>query len=152
MNYYKNYTKEYIYYMGAIQNSITAALGAITGAAVAGKHMKDIKAKEEEQGLLAKEQYHEAAADIKGLQEQLSSKKNEWGEAEGDLAILNAKRTGGKGNTKAALDEKKKAKMSEIDAAKRAFEELSDRIEAKKAMKQRAEIMMSKANKWGGIK
>ena len=60
---------------------------------------------------------------------------------------MNAKRTGGKGNTKAALDEKKKAKMSEIDAAKRAFEELSDRIEAKKAMKQRAEIMMQKANK-----
>ena len=65
---------------------------------------------------------------------------------------MNAKRTGGKGNTKAALDEKKKAKMSEIDAAKRAFEELSDRIEAKQAMKKRAEIMMSKANKWGGIK
>ena len=65
---------------------------------------------------------------------------------------MNAKRTGGKGNTKAALDEKKKAKMSEIDAAKRAFYELSDRIEAKKAMKQRAEIMMSKANKWGGIR
>ena len=65
---------------------------------------------------------------------------------------MNAKRTGGKGNTKAALDEKKKAKMSEIDAAKRAFEELSDRIEAKQAMKKRAELMMSKANKWGGIK
>lgn len=60
---------------------------------------------------------------------------------------MNAKRTGGKGNTKAALDEKKKAKMSEIDAAKRAFEELSDRIEAKKAMKNRAELMMQKANK-----
>ena len=65
---------------------------------------------------------------------------------------MNAKRTGGKGNTKAALDEKKKAKMSEIDAAKLAFEELSDRIEAKKAMKQRAELMMNKANKWGGLK
>lgn len=65
---------------------------------------------------------------------------------------MNAKRTGGKGNTKAALDEKKKAKMSEIDAAKRAFEELSDRIEAKQAMKKRAELMMSKANKWGGIR
>ena len=42
--------------------------------------------------------------------------------------------------------------MTEIEAAKRAFEELSDRIEAKKAMKQRAEIMMDKANKWGGIR
>lgn len=60
---------------------------------------------------------------------------------------MNAKRTGGKGNTKAALNEKKKAKMSEIEAAQRAFDELSDRIEAKKAMKNRAELMMQKANK-----
>ena len=42
--------------------------------------------------------------------------------------------------------------MTEIEAAKRAFEELSDRIEAKQAMKQRAEIMMNKANKWGGVR
>ena len=42
--------------------------------------------------------------------------------------------------------------MSDIEAAKMAFEELSDRITAKQAMKQRAEIMMNKANKWGGIK
>lgn len=42
--------------------------------------------------------------------------------------------------------------MSEIDAARKSFEELRDRIEAKMAMKQRAELMISKANKWGGIK
>ena len=42
--------------------------------------------------------------------------------------------------------------MSEIEAAQRAFDELSDRIEAKQAMKNRAELMMSKANKWGGIR
>lgn len=68
------------------------------------------------------------------------------------MAILNAKRPGGKGNTKASIDEKKMAKMTEIDAAKKAFEELSDRIEAKKAMKQRAELMIRKADKWGGIR
>lgn len=44
------------------------------------------------------------------------------------------------------------AKMTEIDAAKKAFEKLSDRIEAKKAMKQRAELMIRKADKWGGIR
>ena len=42
--------------------------------------------------------------------------------------------------------------MNEIDAAKLAFEKLSDSIEAKRAMKQRAEIMIKKADKWGGIK
>ena len=65
---------------------------------------------------------------------------------------MNAKRTGGKGNTKAALDEKKKAKMNDIEAAKRSFEELSDKIAARRAMMQRAEIMIKKADKWGGIK
>ena len=65
---------------------------------------------------------------------------------------MNAKRTGGKGNTKAALNEKKEKKMSEIDAAKRSFEELTDKIAAKRAMKQRAEMMIKKADKWGGIK
>ena len=135
--------------MGAINSAFNQAAGAVAGAAAL---VKGAKEQDMSQALLGKEQSKEADAELKNLQPQLSEAKNKWGEAEGDLAILNAKKTGGKGNTKAALDEKKKAKMSEIDAAKRAFEELSDRIEAKKAMKQRAEIMMSKANKWGGIK
>ena len=135
--------------MGAINSAFNQAAGAVAGAAAL---VKGAKEQDMSQALLGKEQSKEAEAELKNLQPQLSEAKNKWGEAEGDLAILNAKRTGGKGNTKAALEDKKKAKMSEIDAAKRAFEELSDRIEAKKAMKQRAEIMMSKANKWGGIK
>ena len=135
--------------MGAINQAFNQAAGSIAAAATV---IKGAKEQDMSQALLGKEQFYEADAAIKDLQEQANVKKNEWGEAEGDLTILNAKRTGGKGNTKAALDEKKMAKMSEIDAAKRAFEELSDRIEAKKAMKQRAELMMSKANKWGGIK
>ena len=135
--------------MGAINSAFNQAAGAVAGAAAL---VKGAKEQDMSQALLGKEQSKEADAELKNLQNSLTGEKNKWGEAEGDLAILNAKRTGGKGNTKAALDEKKKAKMSEIDAAKRAFEELSDRIEAKKAMKQRAEIMMSKANKWGGIK
>ena len=135
--------------MGAINQAFNQAAGSVAAAATL---VKGAKEQDMSQALLGKEQYYEADADIKELQEQLSGKKNEWGEAESDLAILNAKRTGGKGNTKAALDEKKKAKMSEIEAAKRAFEELSDRIEAKQAMKNRAELMMKKANKWGGIR
>ena len=135
--------------MGAINNAFNQAAGAVAGATAI---VKGAKEQDMSQALLGKEQYHEADADIKVLQEQLTDKKNEWGNAESDLAILNAKKPGGKGNTKAALDEKRKTKMSEIEAAQRAFDELSDRIEAKQAMKQRAEIMMSKANKWGGIR
>ena len=135
--------------MGAINQAFNQAAGSVAAAATL---IKSSKEQDMSQALLGKEQSYEADADIKELQEQLSGKKNEWGEAESDLAILNAKKPGGKGNTQASIDEKKKAKMSEIEAAKRAFEELSDRIEAKQAMKQRAEIMMKKANKWGGIK
>ena len=135
--------------MGAINNAFNQAAGAVAGATAI---VKGAKEQDMSQALLGKEQYHEADADIKVLQEQLTDKKNEWGNAESDLAILNAKKPGGKGNTKAALDEKRKTKMSEIEAAQRAFDELSDRIEAKQAMKSRAELMMQKANKWGGIK
>ena len=135
--------------MGAINQAFNQGLGSVAAAATI---IKGAKEKDMSQALMGKEQYHEAEADIKNLQEQLSGKKKERENAEGDLDILNAKKPGGKGNTKASLDKKRKAKMSEIDAAKRAFEELSDRIEAKQAMKQRAEIMMNKANKWGGIK
>ena len=135
--------------MGAINNAFNQAAGAVAGATAI---IKGAKEQDMSQALLGKEQYNEASASIKDLQEQLTNKKNEWGEAEGDLAILNAKKPGGKGNTQAALDEKKKTKMSEIEAAERAFDELSDRIEAKKAMKNRAELMMQKANKWGGIR
>ena len=135
--------------MGAINQAFNQAAGSVAAAATL---IKGAKEQDMSQALLGKEQYYEADADIKNLQEQLTGKKNEWGNAESDLAILNAKKPGGKGNTKASLDEKRQTKMTEIEAAKRAFEELSDRIEAKQAMKNRAEIMMQKANKWGGIK
>ena len=135
--------------MGAINQAFNQAAGSVAAAATL---IKSSKEQDMSQALLGKEQSYEADADIKELQEQLTGKKNEWGNAESDLAILNAKKPGGKGNTQASIDEKKKTKMSEIEAAKRAFEELSDRIEAKQAMKNRAELMMKKANKWGGIK
>ena len=135
--------------MGAINQAFNQAAGSVAAAATL---IKSSKEQDMSQALLGKEQSYEADADLKVLQDQLSGKKNEWGEAESDLAILNAKKPGGKGNTKASLDEKRKEKMTEIEAAKRAFDELSDRIEAKKAMKNRAELMMQKANKWGGIK
>ena len=135
--------------MGAINQAFNQAVGAVTGAALVYQHARE---SDISQALLGKEQYKELDADIKNLQSQVSESKNKWDEAESDLAILNTKRPGGKGNTKAAIEEKKKAKMSEMDAAKRAFEELSGRIEAKKAMRERAEITMNIANKWGGIK
>ena len=138
--------------MGAIQNSINGALGAVAGAVVAGKHMKDVKAKEAEQGLLAKEQYHEAAADITKLkgESEAAGKAVEETSAAYDAAM--AKRPGGKGNTKAAIAEKQRKALTEKEAAQRAFDELTDRIEAKIAMKSRAEKIMKRTGTWGGIR
>ena len=135
--------------MGAINQAFNQAAGTVAAAAAL---VKGAKEHDMEQALLGKEQALETDADIRYLQEQLTTKKNEWGEAESDLAILNAKKPGGKGNTKASLDEKRKTKMSEIEAAQRAFDELSNRLEAKKLMRKRAELMMRKANRWGGLK
>ena len=138
--------------MGSIQNSITGALGAVTGAAVAGKYMKDAKAKEEEQGLLAKEQYHEAAADLTKLsgESKAAGKAVEETSAAYDAAMK--KRPGGKGNTKAAIAEKQKKALTEKEAAQRAFDELKDRIESKLAMQARAEKIMKRTGTWGGIR
>ena len=135
--------------MGAINQAFNQAAGTVAAAAAL---VKGAKEHDMEQALLGKEQALETDADIRNLQEQLTTKKNEWGEAESDLAILNAKKPGGKGNTKASLDEKRKTKMSEIEAAQRAFDELSNRLEAKKLMRKRAELMIRKANRWGGLK
>lgn len=136
--------------MGAIQNSVNQILGTTAAAVGVGKKAMKEKKLEHEQGLLAKEQFHEAEADKRELEAQADEQKNVWGEAEGDLAILQAKRPGGKGNTKAALEEKRMQKMNEIEAAQRAFQNLQDKIEAKKAMMERAQSIM-KRTKVGGI-
>lgn len=135
--------------MGAINQAFNQAAGSVAAAATL---VKGAKEQDMSQALLGKEQSHEADAAIKELQDQMSGAKKQWGDAEADLEILGAKRPGGKGNTKASIDEKKMAKMTEIDAARKAFEELSDRVKAKQAMKQRAELMIRKADKWGGIR
>lgn len=135
--------------MGAINQAFNQAAGSVAAAATL---VKGAKEQDMSQALLGKEQSHEADAAIKELQDQMSGVKKQWGDAEADLEILGAKRPGGKGNTKASIDEKKMAKMTEIDAARKAFEELSDRVKAKQAMKQRAELMIRKADKWGGIR
>ena len=149
--------------MGAIQGAINKALGA-SGAAAAGaanmvaaeeaaaEHAAKEAAIKEEQGLLAKEQYHEASGDLTKLEGEMEETKNLWGEAQGDLAILEAKKPGGKGNTKAALEKQRAKKMTDIEAAEKAFKELQDKIEAKKAMMSRAEKVMKRTGTWGGMK
>ena len=60
--------------MGAINQAFNQAAGSVAAAAtlVKGKKEQDMS-----QALLGKEQYSEASADIKNLQEQSTNKKNE---------------------------------------------------------------------------
>ena len=60
--------------MGAINQAFNQAAGSVAAAAniISGAKEQDMY-----QALLGKAQYHEADADIKYLQEQLSGKKNE---------------------------------------------------------------------------
>lgn len=144
--------------MGAIQNSINGALGAVAGAAVAAKHMKDVKAKDEEQGLLAQEQYHEAAADLtklSGESEAAGKAVEETSAAEADAGKF--MRAVGKDKSYSKADKAEAKKMykqalTEKEAAQRAFDELQDRIEAKLAMQSRAEKIMKRTGTWGGVK
>ena len=60
--------------MGAINNAFNQAVGSVAAATAI---VKGTKEQDMSQALLGKEQYHEADADIKDLQEQLSGKKKE---------------------------------------------------------------------------
>ena len=62
--------------MGAIQNSMNQMLGTVAGAAAVGKKVMKEKKLEQEQGLLAKEQYHDAEAEKSDLEVQADEQKN----------------------------------------------------------------------------
>lgn len=154
----------------SIQNSLNSITGAVAGAVVAGKHAQTKKAeaeaakvkeaeaakltaaKEAEQGDLAKSQYHEAKADVTKLEGQSAEAGKALEDANTAVAALEGKKPGGKGNTKAAIAEKQKKALTEQEAAQRAFDELQDRIEAKKAIMSRTEKIMKRTGTWGGVK
>ena len=134
--------KEYTYSMGAIQGSINSMLTSVAAAAAAGKHAKDTKAKETEQGLLAEEQFHEASADITKLTGEVDAAGKALEEATTKVEATKGWNMTGK--NKKMLEGKVAKRLSEKEAAQRAFDELQDRIEAKQAMKSRAEAIMKR--------
>ena len=134
----------------SIQNSINTVIGSVAGAALAGKHAKEAAAKKEEQGMLAKEQYHEASADLKQLEGQSAEAK-----AALDKANANVEATKGwnmEGKNSKMLEGKVAKRLTEQQAAQRAFDELSDRIEARNAMLERTEKIMKRTGTWGGAR
>lgn len=136
----------------SIQGSLNSIIGTVAGAAVAAEHAAEKKAIKEEQSALAKEQYSEAKSELSKLESQGASVDAKLEETTAAYDKAMAKRPGGKGNTKAAIAEKQRQALSEKEAAQRAFDELQDKIDAKIAMKTRAELIMKRTSKWGGIR
>lgn len=132
-----------------VQSDVNKMIGGASAAVALASHASEAKEKETESGLLAKEQFHEASADmtrLTGEQEEAGKILNEKSAISDALAL---KRPGGKGNTKDKLEQSRKAALSEKEAAQRAFDELADRIEAKKAMIARATMIMKRTGVGG---
>ena len=136
--------------MGAITNAFNQAAGAITGAAIAIKHASQQEELKEEQGMLAKQQYHEASADLKSLEGESAEAENALNKA--NSAVEATKGWNMEGKNKKMLEGKVAKRLTEQEAAQRAFDELADRIEAKQAMLSRAEKIMKRTGTWGGMR
>lgn len=136
--------------MGAINSAFNQAAGAVAAAATL---VKGSKEHDIEQALLGKEQFHEAAAELtklSGESEAAGKALDEKEAAEKDAGKFMRSVGRDKSYSKADKAEAKKMykkALTEMEAAQRAFDELQDRIEARKAMMSRAEVMMNRANK-----
>lgn len=143
MRYSAKYKKEYTYNMGAIQGSINTMLGSAKSAATAFAVGK-------EAGLLAQEQYHEASADLTKLQGESASAGEALKVANESVEATKGWDTTGKNGK--LLQGKINKRLTEQEAAQRAFDELQDRIAAKQAMMSRAEKIMKRTGTWGGVR
>ena len=141
--------------MGAINQAFNQGLGSVAAAAtiISGAKEQDIS-----QALLGKEQSYEADAELtklSGESEAAGKTLDKASAAEKDAGKFMRSVGRDKSYSKADKAEAKKMykkALTEKEAAQRSFEELQDKIAAKRAMKQRAEMMIKKADKWGGIK
>ena len=127
------------------QNGINQVLGAAGNLATTAAVIKEVNEKKTEQGELAKQQYHEAKADITKMQ-------GEQKQATDTINLAAGKDSNGNEITSEQGKFYQSQALTEKEAAQRAFDELADRIEAKKAMMSRAEKIMKRTNTWGGMR
>ncbi len=133
----------------AIQESVNRILGSVAAGAVGLAKAGESSLVKQEQGQLAKAQYSEAKASEKELNLQVEGEKKALEEANKAVEILQNKRPGGKGNTKKAIAEKLGVAMSDKQAAEKSLSVLSDKIEAQRAMMERARLIMKRTGVGG---
>ena len=129
------------------QSAVNKTLGTVAVAAAAGAQAKEKQAQALEQYDLAKAQQATAEANKKELEGQMGDVIKTANEKEDIYNALMAKKPGGKGNTKAALQEKQKQALTDKTAAERAFDILMDKIDAESAMIARTEAIMKRTGR-----
>ena len=124
-----------------IQNSLNSVITNAAGAALAAKKMKESKeakkegAKEDLDFSVA--EYAQAKANTAEIGNQAEEAEKLVGEKQAAYDEAMAKRPGGKGNTKARIAEAQQQALDDLTAAQKAFDVLSKKDTAAKAMEAR---------------
>ena len=126
--------------MGAIQNSLNSIAQSIESAVKTGVAISEYGARQGEAFEEAKMHKAQAEGEMKELEVDQIAAEAELNKATKALA-----------RTKEGSATNKK-RMTEVEAAQLAFDALSDKIEARKAMISRAEKVMKRTSTWGGMK
>lgn len=134
------------------QSAVNKTLATAAVAAAADAQAKEKQAQAVEQYDLAKAQNATAQANKKELEGQMGDVIKNANEKDKVYNDLMAKKPGGKGNTKEALQEKQKQALNDKTAAERAFDVLMDKIDAESAMIARTEAIMKRTGRWGGMR
>lgn len=138
------------------QSGINQALGAVAGAAYAAKSNQEkiTNTKLDLDFSMAELAQAEAHAAESG--NALSEAKKETADKQEAFNKSLLKNPGGKGNTKAKIDEMQAKALDDLDAAKRAENVLNKKHFANEAMvnrfKNRVSVLQDRLNKLGGIK
>ena len=134
----------------SIQGQFNQALGA---AAAAAYTIGTEKEKAAEQYSLAESQKADASADVKEIKTQQEKVANDIKGYEAEVKNFTDTANMEEGSME-QLNEyfRQKQVMSEKEAAQKAFSILQDKMEAKQAVISRAEKIMKRTSKWGGMR
>ena len=136
--------------MGAINNTFNQALGAVAGAGLAIKHAKESDLSKavtsEHAAIIANNQAVDAEAAVKDAQLDKDINSRAWGDAVFEQWNKEDEYNKVKDDKNVSYKTKMK-KLTELDAAKRAFKEIDNKVQGLEDMRQRAKDQRAYAEK-----
>ena len=136
--------------MGAINNAFNQATGAVANASLAIKHAKETDFSKaitaEHSALVSNNQAVEAEAAVKDAQLDEDINSRAWGDAIFEQWNKEDEYNKARDRKNASYKTKMK-KLTELDAAKRAFKEIDNKIQGLEDMRQRAKDQRAYADK-----